>query len=231
MNDVMYLYFDYDPKDQEAQNTIEKLLRDVDALLKEKGWEYTGFQNMYRPVKGTDPDDTFDAAMKAIEDADWLKEYKPFFKVGMLTNACSLEEIIIRGEEPLDEEKLRRYREYYEKTKKYAHGIVVDENNVLMDGYMTYLIAKEEKGRPEIMQVRHGQRFRKVVGGKYVGDDEQRHGWYYDCGPAVVPGDVIPVPEDDGVKQMLVERVFYVAGKHDCEKYRAIAESEEESRC
>lgn len=224
MNDVIYLYFDYDPKDRKAQDAIEKLLPDVDALLEQKGWEYTGFQNMYRPVKGTDPDDTFDAAEKAIIDADWLKEYKPFFMVGMLTNACDLDEIIIQGEEPLDEEKFRRYREYYEKTKEYPHGIIVDENHVLMDGYMIYLIAKEEKHRPNILQVRRGQRFRKVVGGKYIGGDGQWHGWFYDRGPAVVPGDVIPVPEEDGVKQMLVEKVFYVAGKHDCEKYKAIAE-------
>lgn len=232
MNDILYLYFDFDPKDQKAIDAIEKLLPDVDALLKEKGWEYTRFQNMYRPVEGTDPDDTFDNAMKAIEDADWLKQYKPFFKVGTLTNACGLEQIIIQGEEPLDEEKLRRYRDYYEKTKHYAHGIIVDENHVLKDGYMTYLIAKEERYRPDIMLVRRGQRFRKVVVGKYIGGDEQRHGWYYDRSPAVVPGDVIPVPEDDGVKQMLMERGFYVAGKHDCEKYKAIPKvSEDGSAC
>ena len=226
MNDIMYLYFDFDQKDQQAVDAIEKLLPGVDALLKDKGWEYTGFQNMYRPVKGTDPDETFDAAMKAVEEADYLKGYKPFFKVGMLTNACGLEEIIIQYEEPLDEEKLRRYREYYEETKQYAHGIIVDENHVLMDGYMTYLIAKGETYPPQIVQVRRGQQFRKAVGGKYIGGDEQRHGWYYDHGPAVVPGDVIAVPENEGVMQMLVERVFYVAGKHDCEKYKAITESE-----
>ena len=232
MNDVMYLYFDFDPKDRMALDAIEKILPDVDMLLKQKGWEYTGFQNMYRPVKGTDPDDTFDAAVKEIKDADWLKKYKPFFMVGMLTNACGMEEIIIQGEEPLDEEKLRRYREYYGKTKEYAHGIIVDENHVLMDGYMTYLIAREEKRLPQIIQVRRGQRFRKVVVGKYVGGDEQRHGWYYDRGPAVVPGDVIPVPEDNGPKQLHIERVFYVAGKHDCEKYKAITElSQEGSTC
>ena len=225
MNDIMYLYFDFDQKDHQAVDAIEKLLPGVDSLLKGNGWEYTGFQNMYRPVEGTDPDDTIDAAIKAIEDADWLKQYKPFFNVGMLTNACGLEEIIIQGEEPLDKEKFRRYREYYEKTKHYAHGIIVDENHVLKDGYMTYLIAKEEKYRPDIMLVRQGQRFRKVVGGKYIGGDEQWHGWYYDRGPAVVPGDVIPVPEEEGIKQLFVEKVFYVAGKRDCEKYKTITES------
>lgn len=82
MNDIMYLYFDFDQKDQQVVDAIEKLLPGVDALLKDKGWEYTGFQNMYRPVKGTDPDETFDAAMKAVEEAEYLKGYKPFFKVG-----------------------------------------------------------------------------------------------------------------------------------------------------
>ena len=144
MNDVLYLCFDMESKDRETVHAIEKLLPDADALLEKTGWEYTGFQNMYRPVKGTDPDDTYDDAIRAIRDADWLKDYKPHFRIGTLTNACDLGEIVIQGEEPLDEEKLHRYREYYEKERSFAHGIIVDEENVLMDGYMTYLIAREK---------------------------------------------------------------------------------------
>ena len=34
MNDIMYLYFDFDQKDQQAVDAIEKLLPGVDALLK-----------------------------------------------------------------------------------------------------------------------------------------------------------------------------------------------------
>lgn len=222
MNDVLYLYFNIDQNDPKAMENMEKLLPDADEILKRKGWEYTGFQNMYRPEKGTDPDDTFNAAMEAILEAEELKPYRPYFKTGTLTNACDLKEIIIENKKPLDEEKLQRYREYYEKTGQYAHGIIVDENDVLMDGYMTWLIAREVKRRPEIVQVRRGQQFRKVVCGKYIGGDETLHQWYYDAYPAVVPGDVIPVPEADGEEQLLVERVYYVAGKHDCGKYKAI---------
>ena len=136
-----------------------------------------------------------------------------------MTNVCDLGQIIIQGEEPLDEERLRKYREYYNDSHEYAHEIIVDENNVLMDGYMTYLIAKETKSRPKIICVRRGQRFRKVVIGRYT-DDSKRHIWYYDHGPAVVPGDEITV---DGEKKMTVEKITYVAGKHDCEQYKTIA--------
>ena len=118
----------------------------------------------------------------------------------------------------VDEAKLNKYREYYRENHRFAHGIVVDdETHVLLDGYMSYLIAKEhEKVYPDIMQVKRGQVFRKIIVGKLEGED-RINVWYYDDGPAVCPGDVIAAA--DG-RRMEVESIGYVAGKYACERYK-----------
>ena len=218
MNDLLYVYLEWDPTDMEKNVKVETLFPRLDALLKEHGWEYTGMQNMYRPVKGTDPDDTYTQARQALKDAQWLKEYNPHTATSTWTNACELNEIVIEHAGDIDEAKLNKYREYYQKNHKFAHGIVVDdEEHVLLDGYTTYLIAKENaKAHPEIMQVRRGQVFRKIVVGKLEGE-ENLPCWYYDDGPAVCPGDVLV--DVDG-RQMEVDHIGYVAGKHACEKYK-----------
>ena len=51
MNDLLYVYLEWDPTDLEKNLKVETLFPRLDALLEEHGWEYTGLQNMYRPVK------------------------------------------------------------------------------------------------------------------------------------------------------------------------------------
>lgn len=44
--------------------------------------------------------------------------------------------------EPLPE-KIWYYEQYYQKTKKLPHAIVVDEDRQLRDGHISYLLAKK----------------------------------------------------------------------------------------
>ena len=41
------------------------------------------------------------------------------------------------------EEKIKRYKEAYAKNKQQSKYIVLNDNNVLLDGYIQYLILKE----------------------------------------------------------------------------------------
>ena len=231
MNDLMYVYLDFDPADKAVMQEVDRILIKLDDLLKEHNWEYMGHQNMYRPVKGTDPDDTYHEAQQAVLNAEWLKQYKPYFAMGALTNACDMEKIIIENEKPVPEEKLKRYSEYFDHKKEYAHGIIVDENNVLRDGYATYVLARGSVRRPDIMMVRSGQIFKKAVRGRVADrtengfkDTDERGTWYCDIEPAVIPGDILRAETDEGIREIRVERVFYLAGKYACGKYKDVVE-------
>lgn len=107
---------------------------------------------------------------------------------------------------------------------------IVDEENVLMDGYTTWLLTKNGGKRPDIMVVRRGQIFIKVVTGMHVmkvGDDFKETGnrsysWYYNRRDAVVPGDILSVRTRQGLRYMRVDRIWYVAGPYDCRVFRTV---------
>lgn len=230
MHDTMFVYLQLDNSHSDISADVEQKIRMIDELLKEHGWQYTGFRNMYKPLSGTDPDETFHKAEHAVLDAEWLKQYKPYLLVGVQTNICSLNEIVIRDMSPVSEEKMQKYKEYYVRKKQYAHGIVVDENNVLRDGYTTYLLAKDGGVSPDIMRVRNSQVFRKVVYGRHVhrvkGGFEvlgaKVYAWYYNRKEAVVPGDILCVNTTKGIGYMRVEGIRYAAGPQECARHKTV---------
>ena len=225
------VYLNFEPTDSSVLEDVGKKLLMLDELIKEYGWEYSGIRNMYSPIKGTDCDETIYEVERAIKEADFLKQYEPYIFVGTLMNSCNIDDIIVKEDGILSEEKLSRYKEYYKRTRDYAHGIVVDDENLLLDGYITYLLAKDD-GRitPGIMQVRHGQVFKKVVSGKYAEEingeffvtKESSGVWYYELEEAVVPGDMLVVRNDDEEKYICVRNIRYVAGPHDCSIYKPV---------
>ena len=230
MNDLIKLFLYYDPEDPKAQEEVDQIIPRINTLLKENGWEHTGFRNMYRPVKGTDCDETFCRAEEAVKNARWLMKYNPFFEVSTRTNICSLEEIVIRGMSPVSQEKMDRYREYSDQKGRFAHGIVVDENHVLRDGYTTYLIAKENGKRPDIMRVSSTQKFCKIVYGRHVRKTDngyettcqKQYAWRCGIREAVIPGDILLADTKMGKRLICAGRIFYAAGDHDCGMYRAV---------
>ena len=224
MNDILYVYLNFDPDNRDEAEKVEKILPRIDALMKDNGWQYTGLQNIYRPIEGTDCDETCYRVEEAIKNADWLKEYKPYCRIGVWTNACDIGKIIIQDMKPVPEEKMKRYTDYFREKNKYVHAIVVDENHVLRDGYTTYLLAKENHNeRPNVIQVCSGQIFKKVVIGKIDGED--KYGiWYYEIDPAVIPGDILLVETEQGPKEICVEKIAYLAGPHYCSVHQHVLE-------
>ena len=224
MIDMLCPYLQFDQDDPAVMEDVEKCIKKIDKLLLENGWEYTGFRNMYRPVKDTENDETWHKAKKAVLKDDELKKYKPYFTFGVMTSHCGLSEVVIKGMSPVGGNKLKTYEEYYDGKKRFAHGIVVDENNILRDGYATYLIAKEKNAAPEIMCARSTQPVRKIVHGIHVRKTEDGYEdksdriyvWYYDLKEAVVPGDILRVRTRFGKDLIRVCKVSYVAGVYSC---------------
>lgn len=226
MYEVIWLFFKAPPAAKEYESVLPK----VDELMLECGWEYSGFRNMYLPVEGTDCDETWSRVRDELKNAEWLKKYEPFLNLGTLNNACSLSDIVIKDMSPVSQKKMTKYSEYYDKTKSYAHGIIVDENNVLKDGYTSYLLAQENGKCPDIMKVRSGQVFKKTVRGKilrktdngYQEKGKKPYTWYYNLRAAVVPGDILYAKAKNGKVIMRVDEVSYVAGPYLCNIHKNI---------
>ena len=226
MIDMLNPYLQFDQDDPAVVEDVEKCIKKIDKLLLENGWEYAGFGNVYCPVKGTENDETWHKAENAVLKDEELKKYKPYFGLGTLTSFCGLSEVVVQGMTPVSDKKLKAYEEYYDRKKTFAHGIVVDENNVLRDGYATYLIAKKKNVSPEIMCARSTQPVRKVVQGIHIRKTEDGfedksdriYAWYYDLREAVVPGDILCVGTKNGKGLIRVYRIFYAAGVYSCRK-------------
>ena len=75
---------------------------------------------------------------------------------------------------PPKESKMAYYEEYYLKTNELPHGILVDENDCLTDGYVSYLIAQKYNLKQnmfrglEIYRVESEVPHKKIVAGRHV---------------------------------------------------------------
>ena len=81
------------------------------------------------------------------------------------------------------------------------------------------------------MRVRSGQIFKKAVRGRFVNRIEngfkatdERDVWYYELDPAVIPGDILRVDTDGGVREICVEKIFYLAGSYECGIHKNVIE-------
>ena len=228
MIDVLYPYLCFDQNDPVVCADVDDCIKILDDIMLENGWEYAGVHNMYRPVKGTDNEDTWHKAEKAVIRNEQLRKYNPYFMYGIWENYCGLDEVIIEGMSPVKEEKMKRYEEFYDMHRSFAHGIVVDENKRLRSGYTTYLIAKEINARPNIMWAKSKSPIRKLVHGRHVTkkkgslkvSSRKIYTWYCDIWDAVVPGDILCVRTKNGKCLMRVEKISFAAGNYDCNKPR-----------
>lgn len=118
-------------------------------------------------------------------------------------------------------EKLHYYENFYKTTGKLVHPIVIDEENRLRDGYISYLLARKYGEQIDILKVTSRQSIAKIVIGRHVYrvDGEYRikcnkyYRWLYDLGHAVVPGDILRVETKKGKAYMCVEKIDYLIGK------------------
>jgi hypothetical protein len=150
-------------------------------------------------------------------------------RIDTLTNACSMDEIRTDRMSDPSPEKIWYYEQYYQKTKKLPHGIVVDENRQLRDGYISYLLAKKYNIRADICEMVSGQPLRKIVGGMHVKFSDgkwrktgrKRYIWIYTLKSPVVPGDILMVNTKKGKAFICVDKIDYAAGKF-CSKYKKV---------
>lgn len=210
----------------------ERFIRRIDKLLLKFGIEYTGFRNLYRPIETVDRDSAVFAACKALENTDWLKERLAYVSIMNHTNACQLEQIRTDGMAEPSPEKLEYYEAYYQATHRLAHGIVVDEDKKLRDGYISYLIARKHEAHPDILEAYADSPLKKVVMGQHVLEDngkwKRKNGkwylWTYSLKEAVVPGDILKVQTKKGPMYMCVDRIDYVTGEGFCGQHSAVIE-------
>lgn len=125
MNESLYVYLDLDMKNEQEN---EELIRRMDQLLLTAGMKYSGSSNMYVPVDIQKRDRVVFRAEELLRSTDWLKDSLAYSAVGTLTDACPIEEIRTDSMQDPMPGKLRYYEQYYQKTNRLPHAIVVDEN-------------------------------------------------------------------------------------------------------
>ena len=227
MNESLAVYLNLDP-DKRSEN--EALIERIDDLLLTVGMKYSGIRNMYIPVNSKERDEAVFRAEKILREVDWLKGILAFTMVGTLTSACPIEKIRTDAMSNPAPEKLWYYERYYQKTGQLAHAVVVDEDNQLRDGYISYLLAKKYGVHADVCEMVSGQPLRKVVrgmhvefsGGKWRRKSKKRYNWIYSLKAPVVPGDILLVNTKRGADFICVDRIDYIAGYKFCSQYKKV---------
>lgn len=227
MNETLYVFLNLD---MEKQRENEALISRIDELLLTVGVEYSGFFNMYVPVNRQERDRAVFRAVKLLRSTEWLKDIFAYTLVGTLTNACPVEEIRTDAMSNPSPEKLWYYEQYYQKTNKLPHAIVVDEDKQLRDGYISYLLAKKYDAHADVYETVSGQPLRKIVrgvhiefsGGKWRKKSDKRYVWKYMLKEPVVPGDILLAETKTGADFICVDKIDYVAGHGFCSQYKKI---------
>lgn len=206
---------------------LEKLTGKIDRFLLEFGLAYSGVRNLYIPKEMAQRDHAVFAACDALKKADWLKDRLAYISIMNQTDVCPLEQIRLDDMSEPSAAKLKYYEAYYRSSRELAHGIVVDEERKLRDGYTSYLIARKYGIRPDIYEAFAGSPLRKVVRGHHAVQDKgtwrikngRRYSWIYSLKTPVVFGDILKVRTEKGQMYMCVEQIDYVTGEEFCAVY------------
>lgn len=224
MNEGMAVFLNMD-MDKPEEN--EALIRRIDRFLLEQRIRYSGIRNLYRPMDERERDHRIYAACRALRGADWLKGSLAYVSILHQTNACPLEQIRLdRMSEP-SPGKLKYYEDFYQSSRCLAHGIVVDEEGQLRDGYTSYILARKYGIWPEVYEAFAGEPLRKIVRGRHVAPDgdgwkikcRKIYSWGYDLRRAVVPGDILEVMTKRGQDFIRVDKIDYVTGQDFCQEH------------
>ena len=244
MHDMIFVYLDYNSDDEEERVCVEEDIKYMDTLIEKQGWKYSGVANMYIPMERDTREETITGVLEAIGSDERLRKYKPKVISGMQTNSCSLKEIDIRHMTEPSAIKYNRYEKYYLENTELSHGIIVDENSKIRDGYIAYLLSEKYGCNVDIMEVPKGSPIAKLVIGHHVEyDTEQktyvtktgkRYAWIYTIHEAVVPGDILLVKASKGYAYMQVEKITNIAGKKTIKRHKKVkrnitAENEKEN--
>jgi hypothetical protein len=224
MNELLKVYLNVD------YVVPESLICKIDDLLLKYGWSYTGIANHYVPVDPLTRDSSILQVQDALRKAKWLKPYHPMSGIGHMTNFCDIDKVCIEHMTNPSKGKYDYYEAYYKKMGKLPHAIIVDENCNLVDGYISYLLAKSYNIEPAIMEVWSNQPIRKIVLGRHVRKvpggyqvkSERAFVWIYNKKNPVVLGDLLQVRTRKGLDYIVVESISYVTGEMECSKYNKV---------
>ena len=232
MYDTMYVFLDYDIDNLEERFGIEKEIQYLDTLVEKYGWKYSGFANMYIPIVRETREETLGKVVEAIASDERLKRYSPRIMNGTLTNACALGEIVVKHMVKPGDIKFGRYERYYLENKELPHGIIVDEDKKIRDGYISYLLAKKHGCKADVIEVPQESAISKLVIGHHVEYNKEqntytikknkRYAWIYNLKEAVVKGDILLVQTSKGHAYMQVEKINNIAGKDEISKYKKV---------
>lgn len=230
MNETLSVYLDCNTDEKDMKDIIQRM----NGIISQEGWKYTGLWNYYAPMDQMTRDETINRVVHALETAKWLKPYKPRVMTGNKVSSVSLNNIDITGMSAPSEKKWKRYEDYYSLTKLLPHGIVVDENRKIRDGYISCLLAKKYELKPDILDSWSNKPVKKIVIGKHVNWDgencsdksEKLYCWIYNLKEAVIPGDILLVNTRKGPAYMQVSRIEYITGKFNCTKYKRVKKNE-----
>ena len=233
MNETVYIYLKLENVQADEQ---EELINKMDDMLLPIGLKYSGFHNMYIPQDYKNRDDIIFDAVHMLENCDWLKGIYDYVLTGNKCFNKGLDAIDCSRMAQPEESKMAYYEEYYLKTNKLPHSILVDENDCLADGYISYLLAQKYKLRQniidglEIYQVESDVPYKKIVAGRHVAIDkddivikgEKYYKWISDIKAPVVQGDVLLVNTKKGNDFMVVDKIFYEAGSKNLNSYKKV---------
>lgn len=232
MHDMIFVYLDYNSDDEEERVCVEEDIKYMDTLIEKQGWKYSGVANMYIPMERDSREETITGVLEAIGSDKRLRKYSPKVISGMQTNSCTLKEIDIQHMTEPSTVKYNRYEKYYLENTELSHGIIVDENRKIRDGYIAYLLSEKYGCNVDIMEVPKGSPIAKLVIGHHVEyDTEQktyvtktgkRYAWIYTIHEAVVPGDILLVKTSKGYAYMQVEKITNIAGRKTIKRHKKV---------
>lgn len=232
MYDMIHAFFDYDADNLQERLEVEKEIQYLDKLVELHGWKYSGYANVYIPIVRETREETVGKVIDAIASDERLKKYSPRIMKATLTNACNLEEIEAQHMAKPGNVKYSRYEKYYLENKELAHGIIVDENKKLRDGYISYLLAKKYGCKVDVIEVPKGSSISKLVLGHHVEYDKEqkvyvtktnkRYAWIYNLKEAVVLGDILFVNTSKGHAYIQVDKITNIAGKAEMRKHKKV---------
>lgn len=136
----------------------------------------------------------------------------------------SLEQIKLDTMKEPRVQKLEYYENYYLQHHMFAHGITIDENNQILHGYTTYLLAKKYSVKDvPVLKTESSKKLYKIVVCKHITCNEngiyrisckKEYMWRYNGRRPVVPGDVLLTEGLKNRSLVVVERV--VISDEDC---------------
>lgn len=232
MHDMLFVYLDYNVDNMEERLFIEEEIKYIDRLVEKQGWKYSGVANIYIPIERKTREETIGKVLQVIASDERLKKYSPKIMSGTKTNVCTLEEIDVQHMAKASDAKYKRYEKYYLENKEMAHGIIVDEDRKIRDGYISYLLSEKYGCNVDIIEVPMESPISKLVIGYHVEyDTEQktyamktskRYAWIYTIHEAVVPGDILLVRTSKGIAYMQVEKITNIVGRKAINGYKKV---------